>query len=132
MLSQFLDKLFLDHPKWTELIRFGIVGSVALLILYAVYYLLLSFCGHNASYSLGYTISMIVNYLLTVSFTFKVKSNSKKCFGFAFSHLVNYLMQIACLNLFIWIGMAEAYAPIPVFAICVPINFLLVRWFIKK
>lgn len=132
MLSQFLDKLFLDHPKWTELIRFGIVGSVALIILYAVYYLLLPFCRHNASYSLGYAISMIANYLLTVSFTFKVKSNSKKCFGFAFSHLVNYLMQIACLNLFIWIGMAEAYAPIPVFAICVPINFLLVRWFIKK
>lgn len=132
MLSRFLDKLVTNHSKWMELTRFGIVGFVALIILYAVYYLLLPFYGHNVSYSLGYAISLIVNYLLTVSFTFKVKSNSKKCLGFAFSHLVNYLMQIACLNLFIWIGMAEVYAPIPVFAICVPTNFLLVRWFIKK
>ena len=113
------------NPKLFEFVKFGIVGGVALFILYLVYYLLLSVCGHNLSYT-------VVNYLLTVYFTFKVKLNTKRTIGFAFSHLVNYLIQIGCLNLFLVLGISEQWAPFPVFIICVPINFLLVRYFIKK
>lgn len=121
-----------SHSAWTEVVRFGIVGSIALAILYVVYYFLLPLLGHNGAYSVGYATSWVVNYLLTVSFTFKVKSSNTRCAGFAFSHLVNYLLQIAFLNIFVWMGLTEIWAPLPVFMICVPANFLLVRWFLKK
>ena len=120
------------NPKLFEFVKFGIVGGIVLFILYLVYYLLLSVCGHNLSYTVGYMVSIIVNYLLTVYFTFKVKLNTKRTIGFVFSHLVNYLIQIGCLNLFLVLGISEQWAPFPVFIICVPINFLLVRYFIKK
>ena len=96
-----ITSLIKRNPKLFEFVKFGIVGGIALFILYLVYYLLLSVCGHNLSYTVGYMVSIIVNYLLTVYFTFKVKLNTKRTIGFAFSHLVNYLIQIGCLNLFL-------------------------------
>ena len=52
--------------------------------------------------------------------------------GFALSHAVNYLLQMATIQFFVWVGVPERLAPIPMFAICVPVNFLLVRFFLKR
>lgn len=126
-------KLLLQrNPKSLEFLRFGIVGFVALIILYVVYCLLLLWLEHNLAYTMGYVISFISNYILTVKFTFRTKASKKNGAGFALSHLINYLLQIGCLNFFIWLGMDKQVAPIPVFAICVPTNFILVRFFMKK
>lgn len=127
-----INTLIERNSKLFEFVKFGIVGGIALLILYTVYYFLLAVYGHNISYTVGYTVSIIVNYLLTAYFTFRVKLNVKRTIGFIFSHLVNYLMQIGCLNLFLVFGISKQWAPFPVFIICVPINFLLVRYFIRK
>ena len=127
-----LKSLLLRNPKISEFTRFGIVGSVALIILYAVYYVLLFWIEHNIAYTIGYIISFVSNYILTVKFTFHTKVSKRNGAGFALSHFVNYLLQIGCLNLFLWLGMTESIAPIPVFAICVPTNFVLVRFFMKK
>ena len=120
------------YPQVFEFIRFAIVGCTALVILYVVYYVLLNWIGHNIAYTIGYIVSFICNYILTVKFTFQTKASKKNGAGFAFSHLINYLMQVGCLNLFIYLGMSEQLAPVPVFAICVPTNFVLVRFFMKK
>ena len=120
------------NPKSFEFLRFGIVGFVALIILYVVYCLLLLWLEHNLAYTMGYVISFISNYILTVKFTFRTKASKKNGAGFALSHLINYLLQIGCLNFFIWLGMDKQVAPIPVFAICVPTNFIFVRFFMKK
>ena len=126
-------KLLLQrNPKSFEFLRFGIVGTLALILLYAVYYVLLFWLKHNIAYTIGYIISLVSNYVLTVKFTFHTKASKKNGAGFALSHFINYLLQISCLNLFIWLGMTKSIAPIPVFAICVPTNFILVRFFMKK
>ena len=44
----------------------------------------------------------------------------------------DYLLQMLTLNLFLWLGVPKALAPIPMFCICVPVNFLLVRFFLKR
>jgi hypothetical protein len=41
-------------------------------------------------------------------------------------------MQLGCLNFFVWLGMAKEIAPIPVFIIILPINFILLRLVFKK
>ena len=51
--------------------------------------------------------------------------------GFGGAHLINYILHISLLNLFLWLGFSKPFAPIPVFTIAIPVNFLLVRFVFK-
>ena len=79
-----------------------------------------------------YLLSFIFNYIASTKFTFKVKSTAKKGAGFTFAHIINYGLQTVFLTLFLWLGLPKNIAMIPVFGICVPINFILVRLFLKR
>ncbi len=120
------------REKLGEVMRFGVVGVAAVLIQYGVYLLLVLFMNHNISMTLGYIISFIFNFIASTHYTFRVKANAKRGAGFALSHVINYFMQIAMLNVFIWLGISKQIAPMPMFGICVPVNFLLVRFFLKR
>ena len=80
----------------------------------------------------GYIVSFIFNFIASTRYTFKVKANAKRGAGFTLSHVVNYSMQTICLNLFVGLGLAKQWAMIPTLCICIPVNFLLVRFFLKK
>lgn len=110
-----------------EIVRFGIVGIIATGVHYGAYLLLKQFIGLNISYTTGYLISLICNFYLTAKFTFKTDTSVKKSIGFIASHVVNYLLHIFLLNIFIKIGMSSTLAPIPVYCIAIPVNFILVR-----
>ena len=112
-----------------EIVRFGVVGVIATAIHYGVYLLLNIYINANIAYTLGYIVSFLVNFVLSNYFT---KPSVKKGFGFAFSHLVNYGLHIVFLNIFLYLGMSETWAPIPVYMLVIPINFILVRFFLKK
>lgn len=118
--------------KYQEIIRFCIVGTLATGIHYGIYLLLNQFILIWLAYSIGYAISFVFNFYLTSVFTFKEKATVKKGIGFVFSHLVNYLLHILFLSLFIRMGVEENYAPILVYLIVIPINFLLVRFVFKS
>lgn len=115
-----------------ELFKFIIVGGVSTLLLYGIYYILLHFINANYSYAIGYLSSMTINYLLTAKFTFNTKVSKRNGLGFVLCHIINCLLQLITLNIVIGIGFSEEKAPIPVFAICVPINFILVRLVMKR
>lgn len=121
-----------NQIKIKEFIRFGIVGSIATLVHYAVYVLLNLWINTTIAYSIGYLISFIGNFYLSNKFTFKTQPSLKKGIGFGFSHLINYLLQVVLLNLFILMGIKEQFAPFPVYVIVIPINFLLVRFVLKR
>ena len=129
--------------KIGEILRFGIVGVLATLLQYAIYRGLIFFIPADATparaqvlssvcMTIGYGISFVFNFFASTRFTFKVEANARRGAGFAFSHAVNYLMQMATLNFFLWIGLSKAWAPVPMCCICVPINFVLVRFFLKR
>lgn len=120
------------HPKMAELMRFGIVGVAATLLQYGVYLALLKVLHHNLALTLGYGVSFVFNFFASTYFTFKVKANARRGAGFALSHVVNYFLQIAVLNGFLYAGVPEKLAPLPMFGVCVPVNFLLVRFFLKS
>ena len=82
--------------------------------------------------TIAYVISFIFNYIASTRYTFKVKSNVKRSVGFVFSHIINYLLQTVVLNFFVGIGLNKQIAMMPMFAITVPTNFILVRFFLKR
>lgn len=115
-----------------EIIRFGIVGIIATAIHYGIYLLLKQLMDVNISYTAGYIISLACNFYLTAKFTFQTKASVKRGAGFIASHIVNYFLHIILLNIFIKIGISSTYAPIPVYCIAIPVNFLLVRTVFRK
>lgn len=119
-------------PKLNEFIRFVTVGTIATMAHYIIYLFLLKCMPVNAAYTIGYAVSFCGNFLMTSVFTFRAKPNTKKGLGFALSHLVNYGLHVLLLNLFIHLGIVEKIAPVFVYTIAVPTNFLLVRTVFKS
>ena len=128
-----------------EIIRFGIVGVLAVAIQYGVYLLLLWLFATSLPFREGagvgfpllancfaYVVSFLFNYVASTRYTFHVRSTARRGAGFTLAHLVNFLLQTLLLALFLRLGLSKPVAMLPVFAICVPINFLLVRYFLKK
>lgn len=115
-----------------EMIRFGVVGVIATLIQFAVYWLLIHWLNPSVSMTIGYGVSLVFNYLASTYFTFRVKASTRRGAGFLFSHCVNYTLQMISLNFFLWLGISKELAPIPMLCVCVPVNFLLVRFFLKR
>lgn len=118
--------------KLREALRFGIVGVVATGLHYGIYLLLLAWMNESLAYTIGYVVSFVMNYYLTAHFTFRKKSSVRNGIGFIGSHAVNYVLHIVLLNVFIGIGISERLAPIPVYCIAVPVNFMLVRLVFKR
>lgn len=122
----------MQQIKIKEFIRFGIVGCLATLVHYGIYLVLNLWINTTIAYSIGYGISFLGNFYLSNKFTFKTKPTFKKGIGFGLSHFINYLLQVILLSVFIKLGIPDKYAPIPVFCIAVPVNFLMVRSVLKS
>ena len=122
----------LDKKKLGEIVRFIIVGGLATAIQYGIYLLMLLWLQPLLSNTIGYLVSFTFNYIASTRYTFRVKSTTKRGLGFVFSHIVNYLLQTLTLHAFLMLGLDKKIAMIPMFAICVPINFVLVRFFLHR
>lgn len=128
----------IKNEKIREFIRFCIIGVVATLIHYGIYYVIIK--GFqiekelwiNIAYTIGFVISWCCNLWLSAHYTFKTTVNVKRGVGFAVSHGINYLLHLGFLNLFLWIGISATIAPWLVFCCVIPINFILVRTVFKK
>lgn len=125
-------KKMLKRLLKSEFIRFAVVGVIATGIHYGVYLLLKLVINVNLAYTLGYLTSLSCNFWLTARFTFKSGVSALKGVGFVLSHAVNYLLHIGLLNLFLKMGIPSSLAPIPVYCIAIPVNFLLVRTVFRK
>ncbi len=119
------------RSKISEFLRFVLVGLTATGVHYCIYYLLIKHIDYNLSYTIGYLLALIMNFYLTAFFTFKEKPSWKNFSGMAGAHGINYLLHIALLNIFLFLGLSKNIAPFPVFAIAVPVNFILVRFVFK-
>lgn len=82
----------IDKQKLGEVIRFGIVGVLATILQYAIYWLLIRWFNPSVAMTIGYLISFAFNFVASTRYTFRVKASAKRGAGFAFSHAVNYVL----------------------------------------
>ncbi|MBD5179473.1 MAG: GtrA family protein [Bacteroidales bacterium] len=119
--------------KIMEILRFCITGGIATLLQYLFYLMfVVAFAVQpEVSTVLSYGLSFIANFFLSNYFTFRTQPNKKKTVSFAVSHLINLGLQ----TLLVWVFchvMPSQYALIPAMAICIPCNFVLVRFALKS
>ncbi|MCF0198938.1 MAG: GtrA family protein [Bacteroidaceae bacterium] len=115
-----------------EALRFGIVGMVATVLHYLIYNLLVRWLPANLAYTIGYGVGFLCNFFATSYFTFHSTPSWGKLVGMGGAHGVNYLLHMVLLNAFLLLGVPKLYAPFPVFAIAIPVNFLLVRFVFRN
>ena len=114
-----------------EIVRFSVVGVLVTAIHYVVYWLLQLVVNVNIAWTAGYIAGFVVNYYLSAHYIFREKTSVENGAGFGGAHLVNYFLQMVLLNFFIWLGFSATMAPIGVYAVSIPVNFLLVRFVFK-
>ena len=122
----------LRRETFGEMIRFAVVGTISTAINYVIYWILQHWINVNVAYTIGYALSFRVNYWLSAHWTFKEKTSAKNGIGFSGAHVFNYGLHIVLLNFFLWLGLSNELAPLGVYAIAVPTNFLLVRYVFRK
>jgi putative flippase GtrA len=126
-----IKELISKESRFMEVVRFGIVGTISTGITYGVYYLLMQWINASIAFTIAYILAFIINFILTTSFTFGVKATTKRGVGFIISNIINYLLSVGLLNFFIWLGLSKSIAPIPMFAITIITNYVVVRWVMK-
>ncbi len=124
-----LKELVNGSGRLSEILRFGLVGGIATLLQYGIYVIFVNAVGVKAvpSTLISYAISFVANFFLSNYFTFHTSPNAKKGIGFTLSHLINMGMQVGFVAIFKGI-VGPTLALIPAMAICIPCNYLLVRF----
>ncbi len=122
-------ELVMGKGRFSEIIRFGITGAIATGIQYGLYVIFVDAVSIAPTVStiISYLLSFICNFFLSSYFTFNSKPNAKKGLGFACSHLVNMGLQVGLVAIFQSI-VGKTLALLPAMAICIPVNYLLVRF----
>lgn len=122
-----LKKTAREHRSIGQALRFVLVGGTATALHYGVYFVLKGMMDVHLAFAIGYLVSFLYNFALSSLFTFSVSMTVARFVRFSLSHVVNYCIQASLLSLFLRLGVGEGWAPLPVYAISVPVNFLLVR-----
>lgn len=110
-------------------VRFAAVGIVATVIHYGIYLLLMRWgASYLWAYSIGFVVSLAFNLAATARYTFRTSLSTRKAVLFVACHLFNFTLHTALIYLYVNIaGIGPRIAPIFVYLIAVPVNFLLVR-----
>lgn len=126
-------KLLTSNNKKAEALRFVLTGGFATLLQYGIYVVFVNAVGVTAVVAtlISYAISFIANFFLSSYFTFRSNPNAKKGLAFTLSHLINMGMQTGLVAIFKGL-VGNTLALLPALAICVPVNFFLVRFAFKS
>lgn len=128
-----IKKLINGDSRLSEIIRFGMVGGIATAIQYGLYVVFADAVGLSAVLSaiVSYAISFLFNFVLSNFFTFHTRPNARKGMGFLASHAFNMGLQVGLVAIFNTF-LNKTLAMLPAMVICVPVNYLLVRFFLTN
>lgn len=117
-----------------EFLRFCVVGAIATAIDALVFYMAIPFMSYPIALILGYGISLLFNYFLTILWTFREQPTLQNAIGIVTAHIINlFVVRMGLMRLFINIlSLPTRIAFLPTLAISVVTNFFIVRYFVKQ
>lgn len=115
-----------------EFLKFVLVGAVSFIAHNIVYLLLCNIIPHAVAYTLGYASWMVINFLLSNYVTFHTKPTVRRAVGFAISSGVYYLIQLGGFTLCRLVALPDVIVTPVVYTVSFPINFLMVRYVLKR
>lgn len=126
-------KELLNHKETRQFVRFCIVGGTCAMIDAAIFYVVRLFAPYQVALISGYLISLCVNYLLTVYWTFQTKSSVRNLVGIVGAHMFNlFVVRMGLMLLFVEIlGIKDSIAYIPMAVISAVTNYLVIRTVVK-
>ena len=129
-----IKEIYSGDSKSAEFIRFCIVGVIATALDAAIFYLVRLFASYQIALVSGYCLSLIVNYLLTIYWTFKKKPSTGNLFGVIAAHMFNlFVVRMSLMWIFVNImEIPDRIAYIPTLLISMVTNFLVVRFAVNK
>ena len=129
-----IKEIYSGESKSAEFIRFCIVGVIATALDAAIFYLVRLFASYQIALVSGYCLSLIVNYLLTIYWTFKKKPSTGNLFGVIAAHMFNlFVVRMSLMWIFVNImEIPDRIAYIPTLLISMVTNFLVVRFAVNK
>lgn len=129
-----IKEIYNSDPKLGEFLRFCIVGEIATALDAGIFYLVRLFASYQIALVSGYCLSLIVNYLLTIYWTFKKKPTTGNLVGVIAAHMFNlFVVRMSLMWLFVnMAGIPDRIAYIPTLLISMVTNFLVVRFAVNK
>lgn len=118
----------------SEFFRFCVVGGICTALDAGIFYAMRLFAPYQIAMMTGYCLSLIVNYLLTIYWTFKKKPSVNNALAVVAAHLVNlFVVRMGLMWIFINVfGLEDKIAYIPTLCISVVVNFLMVKFAVNK
>lgn len=132
-MKKILNKI-LHNVRIMEFVRFCIVGILCTGIDALLYYITKPTLNYQLALIIAYITSLLINYILTTYWTFKVKPSTKNLIGILGVHLSNlFIIRMGLMWLFIQkCNLSENIAYVPTLMISVLSTFILIRLVIKK
>ena len=127
-------QLIIKLLKDKEFLRFCIVGIISTLIDALVFYIAIMITTYMYALFCGYFISLFINYVLTVIWTFKLIPNFRSFIGVFCAHLANlFIVRMGLMFLFVEIFyIKDNMAYFPTVAISSITNFIIIRYIVKR
>lgn len=129
-----LSKIFYEHPRYAEFLKYCVVGIISTCTDCSIFYVVRMFTTYQKALVSGYILSLILNYLLTVYWTFSTHPSSTNLIGIIASHLFNlFVVRMSLMHIFIDVmQMPDNIAYIPTLLISIVTNFLIIRFVVHR
>lgn len=133
MIKVLIEK-YKTNKEIIEFIKFCIVGGICTIIDASIFYIVRLFAPYQIALTSGYCFSLIVNYFLTIYWTFKKKASIKNALGVIGAHLFNlFIVRMGLMYLFVdYLNMNDSIAYIPTLFISMITNFIVVKYAVNK
>lgn len=133
-MAKSIKEIYNSDPKVGEFIRFCIVGVIATALDAGIFYLVRMFASYQIALVSGYCLSLTVNYLLTIYWTFKKKPSTSNLVGVIAAHMFNlFVVRMSLMWIFVDVaGIPDRIAYVPTLLISMVTNFLVVRFAVNK
>ena len=111
-----------------QALRLLIAGAINTAATYAIYLALLPLLDYTLAYTIAYVTGIVISYLLSTSFVFRVSRTAANMATFPLVYVVQYLLGALVLNLAVrWFGIPEKFALVVSIVVTIPVTFFLSR-----